>query len=68
MRRKKMLTNEEFKKMTQEYSKVKYTCKCSHRVIISNQVDKVICSHCGNYVFKNKKDEFIFRMKEKMKR
>jgi len=61
------LTNEEFKKLTNAEDKVKYTCKCGRRVIISSQKDKEICSWCGNYVFKNKKDEVKYRVKERIK-
>lgn len=64
----KLLTKKEFKRMTEEYSKVKYTCKCGHRVIIPKWIDKQICGWCGQYVFKSKKDEFEFRMQEQMKR
>jgi len=64
----KLLTNAEYRRMTEEYDKVKYTCKCGHRVIITNKQDKTICDWCGHYVFKSKKDEFEFRLKEKMKR
>lgn len=45
-----------------------YKCSCGHSVIMTRKIDKVICSHCGNYVFKSKKDEFEFRLKEKMKK
>lgn len=45
-----------------------YKCPCGHTVTMTSKVDKVICSHCGNYVFKNKKAEFDFRMREKMKK
>ena len=63
----KLLTKEEFNRMSDEYDKVKYRCKCGHRVVIPNWVDKNICDWCGNYVFKDKKKEFEYRMKEKLK-
>lgn len=28
---------------------------------------KVFCTYCGHWVFKNKKDEFMYRLKETMK-
>lgn len=62
-----VLTIKEYNRMIDEYDKVKYRCKCGHRVIIPEWIDKQLCSHCGNYVFKNKKDEFKFRMMEKIK-
>lgn len=60
--------NEQYKRLTEEYDKVKYRCRCGHRVIIPNKIDKNICSWCGNYVFKNKKDEFEYRIKEKLQK
>ena len=60
-------TIKEHQKMTDEYDKVKYLCKCGHRVIIPRWVDKTLCNWCGNYVFKNKQDEFKFRVKEKIR-
>lgn len=64
---KKMLSIKEYERMSEEYEKVKYICKCGHRVVIPKWVDKQLCGWCGNYVFKNKEDEFKFRLKEKMK-
>lgn len=65
----KLLTEKEFKRMTEEYDKVKYPCKhCGHRVVIPKWVEKQLCGWCGHWVFKNSKDEFKFRMKERMKK
>lgn len=64
---KKLLSEKEFERMTDEYDKVKYMCKCGHRVIIPMWLDKQLCSWCGNYVFKNKVDEFKYRIGEKIK-
>jgi len=63
----KLLTIKEYERMTQEYDKVKYRCRCGHRVIIPYNVDKQICSHCKRYVFKDKSEEFKYRVKEKMR-
>lgn len=65
---KTLLTIKEHERMSEEYDKVKYTCKCGHRVIIPNWVDKQICGWCGNYVFKDKKKEFEYRMAENIRR
>lgn len=62
-----ILTIKEFKKMTDEYEKVKYICKCGHRVVIPKWVDKQLCDWCGRYVFKDKKVEFKYRVKERIK-
>lgn len=37
--------------------------KCGHQIqILDNQ--KAFCKFCGRYVFKNKKEEFNYRLKE----
>lgn len=61
-----LLTDKEYKRMTEEYDKVKYKCRCGHRSVIPESIDKTVCSWCGNYVFKDKKSEFEYRMKEKL--
>ena len=66
--RKDILTISEYKRMTDEYQKIKHYCKCGHSVIIPAWVDKQICNWCGNYVFRNKKIEFEHRLKEKIKK
>lgn len=58
----------EYKRKTEEYAKVKYECKCGHRVIIPQWVDKQICHWCGHYVYKNKKDEFKDRINSAFKK
>ena len=40
-------------------------CKCSHTVVIPVYTDKVLCSWCGRYCFKTKKDEFEYINKSK---
>lgn len=62
----KTLTVKEYERMCNEYDKVKYVCtRCGRRNIIPYNVEKVICSWCGRYVFKSKKDEFKYRLQEK---
>lgn len=63
----RLLTAEEFSRMSTEYDKVKYQCRCGHKVIIPARVDKQLCSWCGRYVFKNNQEEFKYRIKEKIK-
>lgn len=43
-------------------------CKCGHSIVFPNKTDKVICSYCGNYVFKDKKVEFNYRLQEEMRK
>ncbi len=65
---KKWLSDKEFENMMNEYDKIKHICKCGHRVIMPKWIDKKICGWCGEYVFKDKKTEFEYRMNEQMKR
>lgn len=53
----------ERRKLDEELAKHKVKCKCGHTAIILD-VDKIICSHCGHYIYKNKKLEFRERMKK----
>lgn len=63
----KLLTDEEFKRMTAEYDKVKYKCKyCGRRVVIGSTRTKSLCDWCGHWVFKDEKEEFKYRMKERI--
>lgn len=54
----------EMTKLFDSASARKITCGCGHSVIMPIRKDKVICRWCGKYVFKNKRVEFIYRVKE----
>ena len=43
-------------------------CKCGHTIAMNPKLNKEICSWCGNYVFKTKKDEFDYRTKGMLKK
>jgi len=43
-------------------------CKCGYTLQIPADVEKTVCSWCGNYVFRDKKVEFEYRMNEEMRR
>ena len=58
----------EIKSYDSALEEVKVRCKCGHRVIIPYWVDKQLCNWCKSYVFRDKKIEFEYRMKEKVKR
>lgn len=49
-----------------ELTKCTYKCKCGHSVVIANKRGIAECSHCRNLVFKNKKIEFEYRMKQNL--
>lgn len=59
-------TFEKDTKMFNSFSKIKVSCKCSHTIVMIAS-DRVICSHCGNWVYKDKKTEFKYKIAEKMK-
>mgnify|MGYP003571288470 CR=1 FL=1 len=65
-----LLTDKEYQRMSEEYNKVKYRCpRCKdHFVIIPAWVDRNLCDNCGMYVYKDKKTEFKYKMKEKLLR
>lgn len=45
-----------------------YQCKnCGHKEVIKPIQNNKLCSYCGNLIFKNDKDEFIYRINQKMK-
>ena len=60
-----ILTDKEYDRQTTEYDKVKVKCSCDARVIIPVQIDKVICHRCRHWVFRDKKKELEYRLKEK---
>jgi hypothetical protein len=59
------MKKDNFQKLEDERSKFKVTCKCGTKTILVD-ADYTICRGCHNYVFKNPKIEFEFRIKEKM--
>ena len=61
---KKILTDKEYKRLTDELEKVTYKCKCGHKEVIPKWLDKKNCSWCGRYIFKSKEDEDKYRIKE----
>ena len=59
-----------FKEDTRRFNEITNNtkkCKCGHSVLINAGVDKVLCTWCNNYVFKDKKTEDLYRVKEKLK-
>lgn len=41
-------------------------CKCGHSIVFSSRTERMICNWCGNYVYKNAKSEFKYKMKEQL--
>ena len=42
--------------------------RCGHSVHIPEYGNKAFCEWCGRYIFANAKDEFEYRLKEKIKK
>lgn len=61
------MSYQEIMKYTSNLSEHMYQCeKCGRKEIIRAGETKKLCTHCGNYIFKTKKDEFIYRMRGEM--
>ena len=57
-----MMTDPRYKDKL-EKSRIK--CSCSHTIYIPSDVDRIICSHCGYWVYRTPKLKFLYEMKEK---
>ncbi len=55
---------EQDSKRLKELSKIKYKCKCSHTVTIPVFVDRNKCSYCGNFVYKDDRIRFKYKLAE----
>ena len=63
-----MLKQSKFQKLEDVRAKNKCKCpNCGHTLLF-NKPDKVICRWCKHYVFKNKKVEFEWRLRESINR
>jgi hypothetical protein len=49
-------------KMFKSFRNGTVKCRCGHSIVMNN-VDKVLCSYCGHYVY-NERKEFKSKMRE----
>lgn len=56
------LTFKDIEKLCEEKTASRIKCKCGHSVTIPNRKNKIICSWCKNYVFRDDKEEFKYRL------
>ena len=57
------LSNKDIEKIRNQQTDSTIYCKhCGHSMNIFNETKKRICTHCGNYVFINDKEEFKYRL------
>lgn len=62
------MTNDELDKYNEELNKHKYICKnCGRKAYIPINKEKTVCNWCHRYVFKSKKAEDLYRIKEKLR-
>lgn len=62
------LSNQEIIKLFEDKQKYRVVCKCGHTNFIVNKSGRCLCSYCNEWVFKDKKTEFEYRLLEKCKR
>ena len=61
---KKMVRLSDIPKLQTSATENRVLCSnCGHSMLLGNQ-DKMVCYNCGKYVFKDKKVEFEYRVKE----
>ena len=53
-----MLDLKEIEKIHHFRTMNKTKCKCGYSMLIPVYVDKLVCKWCGNYVYRDKKDQF----------
>lgn len=49
------------------YANYKVKCKCGHTFLMSNKEQKKLCNHCGHYYYKDKKLEFMEKIKYELR-
>lgn len=66
MKDRNYLTNKQIMQRHKIATDESVKCKCGHSILITNRYGKVICNYCGRLVFRNKKEEFEYRLKERL--
>lgn len=67
MNRFKIRKEKEIFIMEEQKKRFDRKCKyCGYTNRVMNHFKREPCKHCGRYVFLNDKDEFIYRIKEKL--
>lgn len=54
------------RKLESAIDEITFKCPCGHSVEVFR--DRRVCNHCGRLIFKNKEDEFKYRLREKLNR
>ena len=61
------MTTKEDTRYFNERAKHKVKCKCGHSIAMKPTLNKILCRWCGNYVYKEQKDEFKDALLRKLK-
>ena len=48
----------DIRKLHEAMIKIRVKCKCGHSIVVPPKIDRVICSWCKNYVYKDPKEQF----------
>ena len=59
-------TYSEIEKKARHFTEHSTKCKCGHTMLITTKDGKLLCKHCHEYAFINKKAELMYRNKEKL--
>lgn len=56
-------------KLENDRAKYKRYCRCGHSIVFptSSKTNKIICTWCGNYIYKNDHEEFKENIKKVLK-
>lgn len=46
----------------------KIQCKCGHRIFMPVYLPHTICGWCGNIVFRNKEEEFKYKLSQHLRK
>lgn len=57
------------KKVDKVYNQFRTYCpRCGHSIIMGANTEKKMCDWCKNWIFKDKRTEFEYGLKEQMKK
>lgn len=54
----------EIQELYEKMNDHKLKCSCSHTMFMPNKRDRMCCNHCGRWVYKDKKTEYKYKMRE----
>jgi DNA-directed RNA polymerase subunit RPC12/RpoP len=55
-------------KVFDSLNKMSYKCKKCNRTVVISRQDRALCPDCGHWVYKSDALEFIYKLREEMKK